>query len=698
MWEKAYEQFSETQQDAPFAIDDNNDSLEQNPTSDDYEEHNTDLDLSPPLPTSLPSSTSIDSLKPWEQPTLQDHLTIIINESPDSHDRRRSLKKDLSKHGLNWTNNEEELRPWHFGLSALHLELTKAQMFDIQMLILSSNIPFWLKLKTEKQKPIPKDNMQKKPVCHKVAAGVDAALRYGAFTDLNEFRYSQEHSWEETGAQPIREASKWSLFLDDHRSGGQIEWVIQNSQIRRKKQLLIANINPCVVVDLYPEGFDIYICQKCNINEFEANARMNDNNNNDNRMDRSRQNAPDRSRGTSRDYEQRKPNLRPSSKPRRPPPIFSNNNQPSPWQRTDYEYYHRVGAHPPGCYFSTVQFSLRVNNPLRLTNNTRSLEKEVRRTLSLLIQFFLAHRVTVCYGKIKAEPGPQPHLFFQQNIPDFPSLIMKYSWQILSTNGYRLQLKVDPEFRQTLYEIHRTDENPDELFYRVCVYLSRICSLRPFLDLNHELQHAIAESKRKRDQSAYGLVRKLDFDGDNEVYVPSVTLTPTTIRVKPLKLCRTNRVLRATQQFGSAIEHFVLVDLCDENGRALQSFHFRDLRSVLLKYLQKGFTLMNDGREYRYLHHSQSQLRARQFWFYHHELDGSNFSFDAAYSWMGQFDKEKNPAKHAARIALSFSTTKATVQVRLDSPFPFIFVLFFGRCLRKMFEIDSLTSRLLMDV
>jgi hypothetical protein len=358
--------------------------------------------------------------------------------------------------------------------------------------------------------------------------------------------------------------------------------------------------------------------------------------------------------------------------------------------------YRRTGQRA-GCYFPTIQFSVRIDSSRLKRNDQRTIQNQMKQTLSVLIEFFLAHRIAVCYGKINSDPGPQPHLFFQQNIPHFPSLIMKYSWQMLSTNGYRLQLQIDDDFRQRLFEIHLEEENADELFYRVCVYLSRIFSLKPFLNINQELEHAIDESKRKRDQSAYGLVRKLDFQGDNEVYVPSVTITPTTIRVKPLKLCRTNRVLRATKEFGKPVEHFVLVDVRDENGRDIQSYHFRHLRLRLLDYLKKGFTLMDDNRQYQYLHHSQSQLRERQFWFYHHEPNGINLSFSEAYAWMGKFDKEKNPAKHTARIALCFSTTKATVQVRIKDYFIYITIYLCPRCQQETF-VQYLISKPKMNV
>ncbi|CAF4181889.1 unnamed protein product, partial [Rotaria sordida] len=46
---------------------------------------------------------------------------------------------------------------------------------------------------------------------------------------------------------------------------------------------------------------------------------------------------------------------------------------------------------------------------------------------------------------------------------------------------------------------------------------------------------------------------------------------------------------------------------------------------------------MDSNRYYQYLHHSQSQLRVNQFWFYHHE-PGINRSFDKAYEWMDEYN------------------------------------------------------------
>jgi len=63
-------------------------------------------------------------------------------------------------------------------------------------------------------------------------------------------------------------------------------------------------------------------------------------------------------------------------------------------------------------------------------------------------------------------------------------------------------------------------------------------------------------------------------------YVPSVTLTPTTICVKPFKLVKTNRVLRE-KKFGGNLM-FSLVDVKDENGTTDLFPHDRMFNKILL--------------------------------------------------------------------------------------------------------------------
>ena len=363
------------------------------------------------------------------------------------------------------------------------------------------------------------------------------------------------------------------------------------------------------------------------------------------------------------------------SRPHRPGPLFA----PKCQTQQPYKCRHPFerASRPLGSYFSDVQFSLRYASS---SSNNRSDQQQakspIQLTLSSLITFFLSQKISVCYGNITEHQGPDPCLFLHVDRPIFPSLLMNYAWEMLSIVGYRLQTRINSPFIKRLVQLSREKHKADEWFYLTCVYLSRIFSRKPFADVNTELIQAIAALKQKEDNCSYNLTSSLESDDQNWVYVPSVTITPTTIRVKPLKYCRTNRVLRAKRLggekrllFGKPIDSFLLVDIRDESGRPLPSYHFHGLRTQLLDYLEGGVALMGHNRVFKYLHHSQSQLRERQFWFYHHQdvpnTVARNLSFDEAYTWMGDFSEETNPAKYAARIALCFSSTRASVEVIL---------------------------------
>jgi hypothetical protein len=105
------------------------------------------------------------------------------------------------------------------------------------------------------------------------------------------------------------------------------------------------------------------------------------------------------------------------------------------------------------------------------------------------------------------------------------------------------------------------------------------------------------------------------------------------------------------------------VEMREETGEALQANDFSNLRQKMDDFLARGFKLTSD-RLYRHLHHSQSQLKEKQYWFYwHDEKHRSNISFTDAYAWMGNFDGERVVAKHSARIAQCFTSSEATIRV-----------------------------------
>ncbi|CAF2129332.1 unnamed protein product [Rotaria magnacalcarata] len=624
---------------APVDIADDNDfidedDLTENDTEDEFDTRTSDSNLPIAVHKRFASSSNLQNLEQnvrlWE---FEQYNQIKIITHQEHIERAKiELQRRLSSQELRWISNDDErIRSWHLGLSFLCFQLKRT--YQIDMIRLTSIRPFtvWLRFKNnveqqQKRRVVTKPE-RVKPIRYGHPPRFCVLLRYGALTELDEFRYSSEHSW------PNDLPKKFSLFIDNERSGGTIEWVIEDPENRIKKQMLAKNVDRYVIVHLLPDGFAMYICQKCNMSEFSAAVQ------------KSRKAVEKFSLPS---YSRRRGPMRPS---------ITVDNRVT--QRVSYEKYKRIGIRNGGIYFPTVQFELRID-PNQLANE--QARNAVQRTYHVLIQFFTSHHIKVCYGRVNSNPGPRIDLLPTLKLP---SLIMKYSWQMLLNIGYRLQVQIDHRFCHDISLLSREKWNADDLFYRVCVYLWRLFTLEPFVNLSEKLNDAIEESKRKRENSTFGLINSLNCEHNTETYVPSVTLTPTLIRIKPLKLCRTNRVLRATQEFGKALEHFALVDIRDENGERLQSFHFRDLHGHFLGYLEHGFPLMDNNRDYRYLHHSQSQIRSSQFWFYHHE-PGLNRSLYEAYEWMGAFDTERNVAKNASRIALCFSTTTPTIEIDLE--------------------------------
>lgn len=131
-------------------------------------------------------------------------------------------------------------------------------------------------------------------------------------------------------------------------------------------------------------------------------------------------------------------------------------------------------------------------------------------------------------------------------------------------------------------------------------------------------------------------------------------ITPTTIQVQPLKLVKLHRVIRE-KNFNDPMS-FALVDIRDEGNKALYTRDFRSLTKKFQSILSDGIQI--NKIRYRYLHHSMSQVKEKQFWF----LD-SRYSLDDVLAWMGNFDNERVTAKHAARIAQCFTSTEPSIRV-----------------------------------
>jgi RNA-dependent RNA polymerase len=137
--------------------------------------------------------------------------------------------------------------------------------------------------------------------------------------------------------------------------------------------------------------------------------------------------------------------------------------------------------------------------------------------------------------------------------------------------------------------------------------------------------------------------------------VPSVRVTPTTIQVQPLRLVKLHRVLRE-KNFNDPL-CYALVEIRDEANKPLYGQDFQSLKKRFQSILTDGIKI--GQQSYRYLHHSMSQVKERQFWF----ID-STYPLENVLAWMGNFDNEHVVAKYSARMSQCFTSTEASIRVR----------------------------------
>lgn len=659
VWEEVHDPLSRSASAAPFAAYDNyDDEISEDPfVSNEYSDDDQDLAISDQM---FDSAMSLDQIttttaavqqpfilyEPWLQPTSLLILKIITDNSSNRDQAKNILRKTLK-----WTD-EEETGPfdWHLGLSLISLEFKSAKLIDLRMLIESSpQIPCWLKLKTE-------EIFGKRPKTRKIKTDKSTikfenptyafSLSYGALINLNKFVSCPERFWTH------EQFHKCSLHIQDgSRKSSRLDWTFEDRRKDRlSNRLSLMNINECVIIDLYGDGFAIYIEQRCNMSDYRGSI-ANDNTKNF-----------DGHGPIQRTTSEAHHNMRRNRFGRdRPPGMFgskpAHHNNNNVW--VTYDQYKREGRRL-SAYFPTVRFTLRHKQSL-----SHDSSRIIQQTLTKLIQLFHSNDITICFGRIYEEKDPNLKQYLERPIPHFiiGDFLMEYGWQMLMTSSYRFHLHLDDRLIQLFENIianegPRTDQN---LFYRICVYLIRILQSRPFLNMTETLDKFVREFDRKKKASSYGIDDILCTDDLDWQYIPSVTITPTVLRVNPLKLCRTNRVLR-DPFFGSALYNFALVDIREENGQQLLACNFEDLQCFLLDYLKCGFYLGNQRCQYCYLHHTQSQLRQKQFWFYYNDKRKDEKTI---YDHLGDFSKERNPAKYAARVAQSFSTTTQTIKVSL---------------------------------
>ncbi|CAF0936913.1 unnamed protein product [Adineta ricciae] len=279
---------------------------------------------------------------------------------------------------------------------------------------------------------------------------------------------------------------------------------------------------------------------------------------------------------------------------------------------------------------------------------------QVKELFKYFLDFFYSNQISVCFAYIKHHLGcltNLPHLSDQLTDP-----IQLYAFSMLRNVGYRTEQKLS-DLRTLQTSLLNLAGNDNDKFYRLCLYLFRRATEFHFLDLKYELKQADDEYRMQLEQCQAvneTMATILSPPRPNYAYVPSIRITPTTIQIHPFKLVKLHRVIR-DMNFKDPMS-YALVEIRDEAKRALYARDFRSLRDKFGRILTEGIRV-NKSR-YQYLHHSMSQIKEKQFWF----LD-KRYSLTDVLAWMGNFDSENVIAKHAARIALCFTSTEPSIRI-----------------------------------
>ncbi|CAF0817509.1 unnamed protein product [Rotaria sordida] len=293
--------------------------------------------------------------------------------------------------------------------------------------------------------------------------------------------------------------------------------------------------------------------------------------------------------------------------------------------------------------FSAMHFS--IHNEQKNTNS-------IYQILCYFIQFFSYHSIPIHFGSI--EFLYENFIYRNNLLIPANTFIGQYACHMLTSVGCQIydQIVNDDILNNNMFYLLNGNNNDDDFVYYIFERLRRLTlsSENYFLQLLHELPTIRNNYYDSYLQSTF---YQMDMVWTKYVRIPWFCFTPTRLIIKPFKFMRSNRVFRyisnVTQSMG-------FVEFRDDTGSASLS---KELVPFLQHYLQNGFWFAD--RHYIYLHHAQSQIRQKQFYFYcEHE---GNMTREALEAWMGNFDREKLPAKNTARRTQPFSSTEATIEI-----------------------------------
>ncbi|CAF0867516.1 unnamed protein product [Adineta ricciae] len=274
----------------------------------------------------------------------------------------------------------------------------------------------------------------------------------------------------------------------------------------------------------------------------------------------------------------------------------------------------------------------------------------VDRCLRYMFQYCARHSIP--FNERSIEFLHRTYIYQKHFVVRTESFIIQYAWHMLASIGCRVYEQMVNSSRMTKRIVKLVRQGNEQRFYYVMERLQRLATGPEgyFVDLFKALSDIEHEYKKLYLSSIY---HEKDQSWKNYVRIPWFRFTPTRLIVKPLKFMKSNRVFR---YIGNVKNCMAFVDFRDDNG---SEFLCSELVPFLEFYLKHGFHFEN--RHYVYLHHAQSQIRKKQFYFYC-EAEGGQ-TREQLEEWMGNFNEEKLPAKNTARRTQPFSSTEATIEI-----------------------------------
>jgi RNA-dependent RNA polymerase len=144
------------------------------------------------------------------------------------------------------------------------------------------------------------------------------------------------------------------------------------------------------------------------------------------------------------------------------------------------------------------------------------------------------------------------------------------------------------------------------------------------------------------------------------IFIGSLEITPSKVRVRPPVWTNTNRVIR---HYWDERHRFLPVTFVDEDGGqiSLEASSSDSIKQRIANLLKFGVNV--GGRKFYFLSYSSSQLKRHSCWLYSptHDGDRAPPTADDVRKWMGNFSGIKTVSKYGARLGQCFSDTKETL-------------------------------------